>query len=267
MGRPLKISKYSTNSGVGSPGAAVGIDLGYPNWASLTDAVYPTTAFNTDQFLGVVGGFQEGQGSTTFPYLSCTVNILLNDGTSTGSGSGRILRQKGSHKYLVAKASDIQDEDIVAGNTYMIETVSGTNWAQFGASPNAAQGDIFTALISGSAAVVDNGVVWDVGQCVLTSDLTPAAGLMAISFSVGDSTAVAISKLTNKFLLDWTNFVNAAGTSIDSYASGGNNAGVVNYTGEGEYAANFFTDEGTVTKSGSELNASLQLAIVENFTS
>jgi hypothetical protein len=36
---------------------------------------------------------------------------------------------------------------------------------------------------------------------------------------------------------------------------------------QGELAANFFTDEGTVTKSGSELNASLDLAIVENYTS
>ena len=51
MGRPLKIQKYSTNSGIGSPGAAVGIDVGFPNFGSLTDPefnVNPTTLSNAD---------------------------------------------------------------------------------------------------------------------------------------------------------------------------------------------------------------------------
>lgn len=274
MGRPLKIQKYGTNNGItngangslNQPALSTNVDQGYPNWGSLTDAVYPTTAFNTDQFLGVVGGdYTLSVPTTTFPVVKCQVNIQLPDGSGAGVHDGRIIRQKGSHKYLVADGTTLQDEDLVVGASYQILSLDTTDWQQMGAPAGAISGTIFTC--TAVCANPQNGTALLVGQCVLTSDLTPSAGLMAISYTTGDSTAVAISKLTNKFLLNWDNFQNAAGTSLDSYASGGNNAGVVVYTGEGELAANFFTDEGTVTKSGSELGASLDLAIVENFTS
>ena len=274
MGRPLKIQKYGpaqgitngANGALNQPAAAVAVNQGYPNWGSLTDAVYPTTAFNTDQFLGVVGGASSSATSTTYPIVKCQVNITLPDGTGQGVEDGVILRQKGSHKYLVMSSGQaVQDEDMVVGASYYIASLDTTDWQQMGAPAGAVVGTVFTC--TALCASPQNGYGYLVGQCVLTSDLTPAAGLMAISYTTGDSTAVAISKLTNKFLLNWDNFQNAAGTSLDSYASGGNNAGVVVYTGEGELAANFFTDEGTVTKSGSELGASLDLAIVENYTS
>jgi len=266
MGRPLKIQKYGSNQGQGAPGAAVGVDLGYPNWGSLTDPSYPTTAFNTDQFLGVVGGdYTISSPSTTYPVVKCQVNIALPDGTGAGVADGRIIRQKGAHKYLVADGTTLQDEDLVVGAAYQILSLDTTNWQQMGAPAGAISGTIFTC--TAVCADPQNGTALLVGQCILTSDLTPAAGLMAISYTTGDSTAVAISKLTNKFLLNWDTFQNADGTSLDSYASGGNNAGPVVYSGESEFAANFFTDEGTVTKSGSEDNSSLTLAIVENFTS
>ena len=273
MGRPLKIQKYGTNNGItynangtaNQPALSTNVDQGDPNWGSLTDPVYPTTAFNTDQFLGVVGGdYSLSVPTTTYPVIKCQVNIALPDGSGAGVHDGRIIRQKGSHKYLVADGTTLQDEDLVVGAAYQILTDGGTDWTQWGAPAGWVVGTIFTCTKTGTLA---NGTALLVGVCVLTSDLTPDAGLMAISYTTGDSTAVAISKLTNKFLLNWSTFQNAAGTSLDSYASGGNNAGVVVYTGEDELAANFFTDEGTVTKSGSELNASLNLAIVENFTS
>jgi hypothetical protein len=275
MGRALKISKYgpaqgvtiNSNGTVNQPAAAALVDVGYPNFGSLTDPVYNSAGtLSATDYLGVVGGFQEGQVSATNPVIACTVNIVLNDGTSTGSGSGRILRQKGAHKFLVAKASDIQDENIIAGNTYMINSASGTNWAQFGASPNAAQGDIFTATINGSAAVVDNGTVWDVGVCVLSNTGSPSAGNMSVRFSVGDSVAVYASYLTNKWIRDWN------GMTYGNYSD--SNAGNNNYSSENFYPSNFFTDEGTVTWSGAEIingvnaqNGSLQLAQVTNLTS
>lgn len=275
MGRALKISKYGPAQGItynangtaNTPAAAVGVDVGYPNFGSLTDPVYNSAqTLSASEYLGVVGGFQEGQVSATNPIIACTVNILRNNGTNTTSGSGRILRQKGAHKFLVAKAADIQDEDIVAGNTYMINDPSGTNWAQFGASPNAAQGDIFTATISGSAAVVDNGTVWDVGVCVLQNTGTPDAGYMSIEFSVGDSAAVYASYITNKWIRDWS------GMTVASYSN--DNTGVNVQSGENFYPVNFFSDEGTVTWSGAEVissanaqNGSLQLAQVAKFTS
>lgn len=276
MGRALKISKYGpsqgitypTNTTANQPAAGVVVDVGFPNFGSLTDPVYnaPVQTLDAAQYLGVVGGFQEGQGSATNPYINCTVNIVRNDGTSTGSGSGRILRQKGAHKFLVANASDIQDESIVAGNTYMINSPDSTDWTQFGAGPNAAQGDIFTATINGSAAVVANGTVWDVGQCVLANTGSPAAGYMSISYSVGDSSAVYASYITNKWVRDWN------GMTYSNYSN--SNKGENIYANENFYVTNFFTDAGTVTWSGAEIingaqaqNGSLQLAQIDNLTS
>jgi hypothetical protein len=276
MGRALKISKrgpsqgitYPTNTTANQPAAAVNVDVGFPNFGSLTDPVYnaPVQTLNANQYLGVVGGYQQGQVSATNPIINATVNIVLNSGSSTGSGAGRILRQKGAHKFLVAKAADIQDEDIVAGNTYMINDPSGTNWQQFGAGPNAASGDIFTATINGSAATVDNGTVWDVGVCVLANTGSPTAGYMSVAYSVGDSSAVYASYITNKWVRDWS------GMTYQNYSN--SNAGLNIQSGENFYPTNFFTDEGTVTWSGANIingsqaqNGSLQLAQVANLTS
>ena len=55
MGRPLKIQKTSTGSGNG--GAAVSVDIAFPNFGSLTAPVVNTAnTLNTTQYLGVVGG-------------------------------------------------------------------------------------------------------------------------------------------------------------------------------------------------------------------
>ena len=80
------------------------------------------------------------------------------------------------------------------------------------------------------------------GICVLAdeSDGALTEGNMNITMSIGDSTAVNIAKLTNKFALDYS---------------------------DNRYAVNFFTDEGTVVKSGSDPTVNLALAIVENYTS
>lgn len=275
MGRALKISKrgpsqgitYGANGAINQPAAAVNVDVGYPNFGSLTNPVYNSAGtLSAQDYLGVVGGFQEGQVSTTNPIIDATVNVARNMGGSSGSGSGRILRQKGAHKFLVARAADIQDEDIVAGNTYMIASASNTNWAQFGAGPNAADGDIFTATINGSAAVVDNGTVWDVGICILSNTGSPAAGYMSVEYSVGDSSAVYASYITNKWIRDWS------GMTYGNYSDSNN--GVNIQSGENFYPVNFFSDEGTVTWSGAEIinsadaqNGSLQLAQVKKLTS
>ena len=87
------------------------------------------------------------------------------------------------------------------------------------------------------------------GVCVLANEAAAALteGNMNISYSADDSSEVLIAKLTNKFALDYSDV---------------------------RYAVNFFTDEGTVIKSGTTGQANtatqqnlLNLVIVENYTS
>ena len=271
MGRPLKIQKYGTAQGItngangvlNQPAAAVPVDQGYPNFGSLTDPVYNSVdTLNSTQFYGVVGGAKSSALSATYPIVKCEVYIT---NSYIGQTPGVILRQKGSHKYMVATTASLDPVNAVAGVALRITVVGNTDWTAMGLSGAAAVGTIFTP--TAAAGVGTTGTAQEVGTCVLTSDLTPAAGLMSISYFSGDSTEVAISKLTNKYLLNWATFQNAAGSSLTTYADTGNNIGPVVYSGEGQYLTNFFTDEGTATKSGSEDNSTLSIAIVENYTS
>jgi len=260
MGRPLKIQKSSTGSGNG--GAAVGVDLGFPNFGSLTAPVVNTAdTLNTTQYLGVVGGAGPTDApSATNPRVDVIVNIAAPDGTGIGVATGYIIRQKGSHKYLVGDATGVNDGSFVVGQAYQIVSVGNTAWTAAGAPSNFGVGTVFTATTVGGAG---SGTANSVGVCVLDNDVTPGAGLMAITFTIGDSTATTISKLTNKFLLDWTGGSTYAATAVIA---------------DKRYATNFFTDEGTVIKSGTTAAANtgtvasgqqnlLDLAIVDNVTS
>jgi hypothetical protein len=282
MGRPLKIQKfgpaqgitYPSNTSSNVPAASVPVDQGYPQFGQLTDPEY-YSSLTPANFYGVVGGnYTTSQPSATFPVVKCAVNIQLPDGSGAGDHAGRIIRQKGAHKYLVADGTTLNDEELVVGAAYQILALDTTNWQQMGAPAGAISGTIFTC--TATCADPQNGTALLVGQCVLTSDLTPGPGLMSISYAVGgDSTEVAVSRLTNKFLQSWTGFTNAAGTSLTTYASGGNNAGPVNYSGEDTFLANFFTDDAgaQATKSGAEADTfsngtgDIELAQVEKFTS
>lgn len=275
MGRALKIQKTNigagstVTNGVTSYNQNVLTDAGYPNFGSLTDPVYNSadTLSSTD-YLGVVGGSPATSTPTaTNPEIACYVNILLVDGTdsqtATSSYTGRIIRQKGSHKFLVAATgATIADEAMLVGQAYQIAALGTTNWAACGAGPDAAVGDIFTATAVGAGT----GTVYAVGQCVLDNTGTPAAGYMSIEFSVGDSAAVYASYITNKWIRDWN------GMTVGNYSN--DNTGVNVQSSENFYPVNFFTDEGTVTWSGAEVisganaqNGSLQLAQVTKVTS
>ena len=278
MGRPLKIQKYGTAQGItypsntsaNTPAAGVPVDQGYPQFSQLTDPEY-YSSLTANNFYGVVGGAKSAALSATFPIVKVEVYIA---NSYTGQAAGVILRQKGSHKYLVATTASIDPENAVAGVALRITAVGNTDWAAMGLKGTAAIGTIFTPSASSGAGT--SGTAQEVGVCVLTSDLTPTAGLMSISYAVGgDSTEVAVSKLTNKFLQGWTGFTNAAGTSLSTYGDSGNNAGSVNYSGEDTYLANFFTDDAgaQATKSGADANTfsngtgDIELAQVEKYTS
>jgi hypothetical protein len=262
MGRPLKIQKYNTST-------STPVDQAYPPFASPTSmdtatATYPTGGTNP-LWLGVVGGTRGTDVSTTYPVVKCRVFV-----TGFAEADGVIIRQKGSRKFMVADVT--ARTALVSGYAYRITVVGDTDWASYGA-PNAQVGTIFTA--TAALANTGTGRVNAVGTCVLTSDLSPTAGNMSISYFSGatDSTEQAISKLTNKF------FQNFDGGETGGNADTGDvwlDTQVVNNVA---LDANFFSDEGTVAKSGaeadtwgvngSEQNAggTLSLGIVENYTS
>jgi hypothetical protein len=247
MGRPLKIQKYSTNSGVGTPGAAVGIDIGFPNFGSLTDPVYNSAnTLSSSDYLGVVGGISNTATSATNPIVQCVVNIT---NSYTGQENGYILRQKGAHKYLVATSTAIDPANAVAGVSVRIASLGNTNWLAMGAPTSPAVGTVF--LVTAAAGAGTTGTCREVGVCTLVDDTTPSAGNMAIIFSAGDSSDVCVSKLTNKWILDWT---------------GGSNYQASSVVADVRYAADFFSDEGTVIKSGT-VNTTVQLGQVDKWTS
>lgn len=249
MGRPLKIKKSTT------------IDIGYPAFNAVIDPVYPAT-MTAANFFGVVGG---SNTVDTAAYPTVQVRVYIANSYTT-EGDGWIIRQKGAHKYLVATNDAIDPANAVVGVSLRIASLGDTNWQAMGAPAGAAVGTIFTPTAASGAGTT--GTANEVGVCVLTSDLTPGSGLMSISYAVGgDSTEVALSKLTNKYLQGWTGFANAAGTSLTTYADGGNNAGPVNYSGETTYLANFFTDEATAIKSGEANNGTITLAQVQKYNS
>ena len=233
MGRPLKIKKTTTT------------DIGFNPFASLTNPVFPTdpTTFDGTEFLGVVGGANASVATAAFPVVKCRAFI-------TGAGAeddAYIITQKGTIKYQVATVSAVNDEDLVIGSAYRILSVGDTDWAACGASTsNAAVGDVFTAVAVGAGT----GTAQQVGTCVLANEADTALteGNMNITLSTGDSTAQTISRLTNRFALDFS-------------------------TPKVRYVVNFFSDEGTEIKSGAEADTfanttgNLDLAIVENFTS
>ena len=278
MGRALKIQKTGTNNGItinangtiNQPALNTITGAGYPNFGSLTDPVYNSAdTLSATDFLGVVGGSPAtSTASATFPEIAALVNILLADGTdsytATSSYTGRIIRQKGSHKFLVAATgATIADEDMIVGQAYQIAVLGTTNWQACGAPAGAAVGDVFTCTADAGAGT---GEVYAVGQCVLSNTATPAAGNMAIGYSVGDSSAVYASYITNKWVRDWH------GMTYGNYSD--SNTGTNIQSSENFYPTNFFTDEGTVTWSGAEIiagadaqNGTLQLAQIDSVTS
>jgi hypothetical protein len=93
-------------------------------------------------------------------------------------------------------------------------------------------------------------------------------GNMNITYTLNDSSATRISKLTNKFLL------NFAGGNAGGNADTGDVWDYQQVVNDERKGPNFFTDEGNLVKSGSENTNSnatfpgtnLDLAIVENYT-
>ena len=256
MGRPLKIQKFNAMAGIfynpSTPNTTtaedVYVDSGYPPFAAPTSMDTPTVVLPQPEttplpYTGVVGGWQANMG---YPIVVCGVNIALPDGSGAGVHSGLIIRQKGARKFMVLDDLARADEAIVQGATYMIHVVGTTNWTLFGAPAGYEVGTIFTATADGSNS--GNGTCYLVGTCVLYSDNSPAAGEMYITMSIADSAPTYISKLTNRFAQDFN------GGETGGNASTGNVWNETQVVENIEYAANFFIDGESFTKSGAEVS-------------
>jgi hypothetical protein len=255
MGRPLKIKKTTTG------------DIGFNALASLTNPVLPSPVWDSaTEYLGVVGG-SNTVDTANYPTVKCRVFVT----GIAAEEDGYIIRQKGAHKFLVGGTT--ARTALVSGVAYIITVVGNTDWNAYGVSGTAAVGTTFTA----TSALADTGTgrVNAVGVCVLSSAADDAltAGNMNITYSVGDSAATNVSKLTNKFLQ------NFAGGATGGSANTGDVWAAADTIDNVAYVANFFTDEGTMVKSGAEVTTwgangseqnaggTLDLGIVENYNS
>jgi hypothetical protein len=273
MGRPLKIKKISEASYNSTTGANPGVDIGFNALISLTAPVTPSNVWTGTEYLGVVGGVQPPTVATAnYPVVKCEVNIT---NSYSGQAAGLIIRQKGSHKFLVSTTAGIDPENAVIGASpsvaLRIRVVGDTNWTAMGAPAGYGVGTVFTPTAASAAGTT--GTAQEVGICVLSSDLTPPAGDMSISYFSNDSTETAVSKLTNKFLQ------NFAGGETGGAANTGEVWDADQVVNNVVYADNFFSDEGTTAKSGADIatwgtngseqlaTGALDLAIVENYTS
>ena len=147
------------------------------------------------------------QQSLVLAANSPVTNSIATSFVYSDNAAGYIVRQKGKRKYLVADATTMQDEEIMAGTAYRIISASGTNWVQFGADATATAGDIFTATINGTDAVVDNGTVNQVAICQTMNAANAAltTGKMNIVATLPSTSNVFVDSLTNYFATDFTN--------------------------------------------------------------
>ena len=251
MGRPLKIKKISETSYNSSTGANPGVDIGFNPFSALTAPVTPSTLGGATEYEGVVGG-SNTVDSANYPTVKCRVFI-----TGLAEEDGYIITQKGAHKYLVGGIT--ARTALVSGIAYRITVVGDTDWAAYGVTGTPTVGGIFTA--TAALGSTGTGRVNAVGVCILAdeADTALSSGNMNITFTLNDSTARRISKLTNKFILDFTGGSTYATTSV---------------VNDVRFASNFFTDEGTVIKSGTTASGNtgtqqnlLDLGIVENYNS
>ena len=248
MGRPLKIQQYSL--GAGNGGQPVVVDSAYPIFGSLTAPVYPGT-YTTAQYFGVVGGSNtvpgQARGLTGADYPTVKIRVFIENGSED---DGFIITQKGAYEYKVAALSSINATSTVAGLAYRILTTGTTPWSAIGGpTSTVAIGDVFTATGVGTGS----GTVQLVGICSLSNEANASltSGNMTITMDIGDSSTTRVSKLTNKYALDWT---------------GGNTYAATSVVQRIRYLANFFDQGETAIKSGTA-QTNVTIAQVDRYDS
>lgn len=152
---------------------------------------------------GISTGLTGGLTSLTGNQIQPRVKI-----GSASNSNGSILAAKGSRKFKVVDSATIQDENIVAGNMYMITSVSGTNWVALGGPVNPAVGAVFVAKINGNdpSFTPDNGTVANVGTCTLVDKANGSLGdnEMSITCTLPNSSTFRAKRINNKYVWDFS---------------------------------------------------------------
>ena len=133
-------------------------------------------------------------GSASTPHIP----IRVYNGSAK---EGYIVNQVGARRFKCADDTAVQDEDIVAGNQYVIVTVAGSDFTQMGALDNAV-GRVFTATVSGSdpSITLGNGTVYR----VITATLVQ--GTNSDPTAANTATLVGINSTGNPVTLKKINF-------------------------------------------------------------
>jgi hypothetical protein len=207
MGRPLKIMKAAS----GALGATTGRDIGFNNVGGLTAPVTPD-GLTTTEFYGVVGGNIASTQNGTPAYPQTVIAAAgPNAGNPVILARVRIIDQEGTTQ---------AEED-----GYIVRQKGERKYLVYGTVSN------------------------KTGVCVLSNQADGAIspGNMTLTVFTDDSTAIRLSKLTNKYATDWT---------------GGSAASPQNLV----YFVNFFqgVDGETAIKSGAFNNATIELAAIES---
>jgi hypothetical protein len=175
--------------------------------ANATHFTVSTSLGGANVAVGTVNGITANLNQQAVTLVADATATYTNQDFQYADGAaGYILRQKGKRKFLVADSTTLQDEDIVAGLTYRITSVSGTDWTQYGAGPDAAVGKIFTATINGSDAVLDDGTVNLVGTCKTANlaNTSLTVNTMNLVATKDPSGTVNLDSMTSKHAIDFT---------------------------------------------------------------
>lgn len=136
-------------------------------------------------YLGGTGGFTDQTVATIQP------SVQVRSATAT---TGSIVFQKGMRKFLVSDENTVNDEDMVVGQDYRINSVGTTDWAAAGAGANANTNDVFNALAVGAGT----GTVQNVGVCTLVNALASelsTANTMVIRTTVSTITGANVANI------------------------------------------------------------------------
>jgi hypothetical protein len=136
-----------------------------------------------------------GQTGTATP----TIPIRVYNGSAK---EGYIVNQVGARRFKCADDTVVQDEDIVLGNQYVIVSIGGTDFTQFGALDNTV-GRIFTATANGAA--LGNGTAYQLitARLVQGTNSDPTAANTATLVGMLNGTPITLSKINFRTAVDF----------------------------------------------------------------